>query len=45
MSINDPHAERTLASLHTLVGAHAVSALDPQEQERFEQNLDQCPDC
>lgn len=32
-------------SIHTLSGAYAVHALDPQEESAFEEHLAGCPDC
>jgi len=32
-------------SLHLLVGAYAVNAVNPAEREQFEQHLDHCGDC
>ncbi|WP_394428338.1 anti-sigma factor [Streptomyces sp. SGAir0957] len=33
------------ADLHTLTGAYALHALDPEEQAAFERHLDACPAC
>jgi anti-sigma-K factor RskA len=35
----------TDAELHTLSGAYALNALDPQEAERFARHLADCPSC
>lgn len=31
--------------LHSLIAPYALDALDPDERNRFEAHLDQCPDC
>lgn len=33
------------ADVHTLTGAYALNALPPQDRERFEQHLADCPSC
>ncbi|MEU6387843.1 anti-sigma factor [Streptomyces sp. NPDC046939] len=35
----------TGADLHTLTGAYALHALDPEEEAAFERHLDACPAC
>lgn len=31
--------------IHTLIGAYALDALEPDEREAFERHLDDCPEC
>ncbi len=42
---SDGDVVTTGESIHLLVGAYAVDALDPADRARFAEHLDHCPDC